>query len=523
MAATPKPPRWNVLISAATLGTTRAPLAPELTQLGDGSPLPAAAAPTALLRAAAAWDLWQIAGTRSAPSPAATDATPDVAGTTSRAAQISEPACWRFARMLSGERRELVGEWLQYAAATRAVLPVHWLPVALGQLQPDERNRNASLLGPRAAWLAGLNPEWQLVATTAEPSEERWQTGTLAEREAALIALRNIDPGRARAWIESTWTEDPAEAREVFLRALRVGLSADDEALLELGLDDKRKGVRQAAADCLIRLPGSAHAARNLARLRPLITLSPAEKNLLGRPRKRVLDVQLPAAPDKAALRDGVEAKPPAGRTLGERSFWLMQMVARVPPAFWSRTYDCTPEVFLEAAAATDHAAELLIALSDAAALHPDDAWLSALCVSWLERSEKLEPGLRSQYLATLIVAAPPATQRSLMQRVLTALGPKEFHLAQSIVASINVSWDVEITRLALRMLAETIRKDTQKWSMPRNLLSDWALRADVETAAAPTAAILESLADNSVWRGALETFAETLEFRHSMKKELLS
>ena len=98
--------------------------------------------------------------------------------------------------------------------------------------------------------------------------------GTLAERCADFALLRLRDPGIARDWLQRTLGTDPPEAREAFVKLLLAGLSMEDESLLETALDDKRKGVRLAAAECLARLPESAHARRNLARLGELPVLS---------------------------------------------------------------------------------------------------------------------------------------------------------------------------------------------------------------------------------------------------------
>jgi hypothetical protein len=522
MSSTPPDAQWTALVTAATLGTARVPPAAELARLGDGATLPEAALPTRMLRAAMAAQLWRTAGERTAADPSsAALAAAAHRSTAASGSLISELACWRLGRMLAGDRRELVGEWLQHANATCAALPVHWRPVALEALRADERKLCSTSLGLDADWLSAENPAWQRAQVT-EPSEEHWQTGTLEARDAALRAQRALDPATARAWLESTWEQDPPEARERFLQALEPGLSLADEALLERALDDKRKPVRRAAATLLARLPESALATRMRARLQPLLLLPPAEKKFLGLARKRKLEVQLPTAPDKAAQRDGIEPKPPAGRKIGERSFWLVQMLAVVPPAHWSREFECEPAELLGAAAATDYAADLLVALSEAAVLHPTEPWLRALCDHWLERSDAADPTLRPQHLAALIGAATPELQQALLHQILAAIGKKDFQLAQSLLAGVAISWDSELTREALRLLAVAIRKDTQKWTLPRTLLADWAVRADIDAALPATRELLESLSADSVWRNAVEALLETLEFRHSMKKELL-
>jgi hypothetical protein len=80
---------------------------------------------------------------------------------------VSENAMWRFARMLGGDHRDLVPEWLSLAAEGGRLLPRHWLPVVLNGLQPKERAIASPVLGPSAEWLCSKNPEWAAVAPTS--------------------------------------------------------------------------------------------------------------------------------------------------------------------------------------------------------------------------------------------------------------------------------------------------------------------------------------------------------------------
>src|SRR4051794_29637472 len=115
---------WDRLISAATLGTSRAPVA-----LQDVWPHQSVAhevdsAERAFLRAAAATYLWDLAGKRAGintrpplrrPAPPAEP-------------HVDEAAAWRLARMITGEHRDLIPEWLDLAAAQQLTVPLHWLP-----------------------------------------------------------------------------------------------------------------------------------------------------------------------------------------------------------------------------------------------------------------------------------------------------------------------------------------------------------------------------------------------------------
>ncbi|HJY38204.1 MAG TPA: DUF5691 domain-containing protein [Steroidobacteraceae bacterium] len=508
---------WERLAAIATLGTRRAPL-PKDTLWPEESLVAAANesnSPEALLlRAAVATWLWNVAGFRAAQS--AESAQVDVPAPSN--ALAPEAASWRLARMIGGEQRELLQEWFELARAARKTLPTHWLPVVLDGVAPKLRNAFPDVLGPAAAWLASQHPEWSVAPIVAVPSRDRWQEGTFIERRAELAAMRERDPARGREWLESTWATDPPDARESFLGALQIGVSAADEPFLEAALDDKRKGVRQAAAECLARLPASAHAKRNLARLEGLIVMEEAKSGLLARFRNRKLVVQLPAALDKAAVRDGLEAKPPAQRKVGERAFWLEQMVELVPPRHWCERFGCDAPTFVEAAVATDHASELLSALSLAATRFPDAEFIGALCDAWLKSANELP--VIAQAVARLVFALPTERRSEMFEAQLRKLSERDFDAMLHLTMNYDLPWSAGATAFALKALGKRIAGDSQQYSHPRNMLDTWGQRCDVPTASATLPGMLAG-ADNSAWRNALEQFDDIVQFRAAMRKEL--
>jgi hypothetical protein len=302
------------------------------------------------------------------------------------------------------------------------------------------------------------------------------------------------------------------------LGALQIGLSADDEPFLEAALDDKRKGVRQAAAECLARLPGSAHAKRNLARLAGLIVMEEAKGGLLGRFRSRKLTVQLPAALDKAAVRDGLEAKPPAARKVGERAFWLEQMVELVPPRYWCERFSCDAPTFVAAALATDHASELLSALSLASTRYPDVEFIGALCDAWLKSAN--EPPVLAQAVARLVAALPAGQRGEMFEAQLRKLSERDFDAMFHLTLNYDLPWSAGATAFALRTLRNRVAGDSQQYAHPRNILDTWGQRCDVPTARSVLVDMLMA-SEQSPWRNALQQFDDIVQFRAAMRKEL--
>jgi hypothetical protein len=305
---------YESLVASALLGTARRP--PDIA-VPPGAPeeltaaLGARTPEEALLAAAAAWSIARRAGAVAGPSSPPEAAPPDPR-------PLCPPAAGRtLAVMLDGVHPALVPEWLDIVAAAGQRPPPELLPelLELAAERPELRVAATAAAGPRAEWLAARFTTW------ASDVERVWDQGSKYARRELLARIRRDDPAAGRALLESTWEGETPEERAALLAALADGLGPDDEPFLEAALDDRRKPVRQAAADLLWSLPGSRLGARMAERTAPLVQIG------------RRLEVTLPAECDKAMERDGIERKPPRGT--GERQFWLAQLVEATPLSTW--------------------------------------------------------------------------------------------------------------------------------------------------------------------------------------------
>jgi len=178
---------WQAVLSAALIGAERAVVPPP-----PGAPVPPAdpaGAPVAPLDPAGtlldhaalltvARRAGQLAGTAEPPAPAAADPRP----------AVSPAAGRRLRRILGGENAELLHEWLT-AVVTRGLRPPpQYLPalldrarrVAASNPDPDEarlRSLVAAAGGPRAIWLAGLNPAWSWLIAAQQETPSGQQAG----------------------------------------------------------------------------------------------------------------------------------------------------------------------------------------------------------------------------------------------------------------------------------------------------------------------------------------------------------
>ncbi|MEU2538516.1 DUF5691 domain-containing protein [Streptomyces iakyrus] len=393
---------WEGLVTTALLGTDR--------RTPPGA-APGPDAPLALLDAAAVETVRRRAGLR----PARAAERPQAAPEDVRPA-LPPAAARRLAMLLAdrpgpsgGGRRgaapdltELLPQWLAVANARGFAPPPQVLPALLDAARGRTDLRPAALefAGPRALWLARLNPDWRFALRAApgggaalphlqddDGVRRLWQEGLFAERVALLSALRSRTPAAARDLLASTWGTERAEDRLMFLDSLREGLGPDDEPFLEQALADRSRNVRATAAELLSALPGSALAARMAVRAEACVAIdhmrSAQPSGTGGIPGGTAqttvaIAVEAPHECDPGMERDGVVAKAPAGR--GERSWWLGQLVEAAPLGTWSRRLGGrTPREIVALPVADGWQGELHAAWCRAAVRQRDAAWSRAL------------------------------------------------------------------------------------------------------------------------------------------------
>lgn len=254
-------------------------------------------------------------------------------------------------------------EFLKRLQAAGRLLPPDILPAMLDTSDTQLRTVLRPVLGERGRWLSQFRDDWRWGAGESsdqsglgnrESWRQQFEEGALADRHTALAALRGIVPDEARQLLADVWKTEKAEVRTELLAALAAGLSAADEPFLESALDDRAASVRQAAADLLAGLPGSALAGRMLERAGAMFT-----GTVTGLLRKHlVLHCSPPEEIDKDWQRDGIPANPPAG--FGKRAFWAARVLAAVPPTHWTEHFHADPPGLVAAIAKDDFASAVV-------------------------------------------------------------------------------------------------------------------------------------------------------------------
>ncbi|MFJ8506626.1 DUF5691 domain-containing protein [Streptomyces avermitilis] len=529
--AAPSVALWEELVTTALLGTDRR------TPPGPAS---GREAPAALLGTAAVETVRRRAGLRPAraaarPEPAAEDPRP----------QLPPAAARRLTMLLadrsgtgSGGRRgaapdlmELLPQWLSLANARGFAAPPQTLPTLLDAARgrTDLRPAVLTFAGPRALWLARLNPDWRFALRAAPgggaelpfPQEsdrirQLWQEGLFAERVALLTTLRARNSETARELLATTWATERAEDRLMFLDSLRAGLAAADEPFLEQALSDRSRNVRATAAELLSALPESALAGRMADRAGSCVAVDRTR-------RAPTLVVEAPHECDAGMERDGVVAKPPAGR--GERSWWLGQLVEAAPLGTWQdRLGGRTPEEVVALPVADDWRSELHAAWCRAAVRQRDPGWSRALLGS-PSAPEAGGPGAVSLAERAKLLATLGAAERA--DWVAGFVATHGLSEAFQLLGVCAVPWAAPLGRAVVDALNIARDAGSYPWSFSgvmglaeRCLDPAEAGRLDALTAV-PDEPEDASPGAGGYWAEAFQRLTTTLRLRAAMREEL--
>jgi hypothetical protein len=468
----------------------------------------------------AAHALWQRAGGQ--PDGAATAAAASPAGDEDALRPCPAQAEQALARLLLDTYPQVRPEWLRLANAHRCRLPARLLPgvLDLGTAQRPLRALIEGVLGARGHWLAQQNPDWHWVGADTSDVQALWEEGNIEQRANALRDLRASDAASAMLALQATWASETPDHRATLLGCLAVGLGPADEAFLESALDDKRKEVRSVAQRLLASLPGSQLAQRMRARAVPLLRV---ERN--GNATHLLAEV--PPERDKGMQRDGVGAS--LYPAMGEKSGWLVDILAAVPPTWWSSAFDTSPRSCLALAMASEFKHTLLLGWSSAlqrslqagydAGLHD---WFTAFLDLYLKSSgihthlprdffglfRSLPADAADALLHTLVEATPAAWMRAHSSLI---------DLLDDAAKNTQRNWPLDLSRAVVsRIQAGCAANTLQSWSLGY-AMNTLALVLDPRGIEAYEQGWPRELPEFAQWEETVDKFLRTLRFRHDM------
>jgi len=503
-SGSPSHRHWPQLVKAALLGTARC------------GPLPPESGPEAVLAAGHETSLESQLLAR-----AAVLAIVERSGATPAASGLSAPEpspaeTWPYlspravhhARLVFDQYKLFIPEWFVMAGASGRIAPPVLLPLLLEEARKNTSWREPAvrLLGERGRWLAAMNPAWNKVAAPrADDYESAWQEGAYPARLEAITELRRLEPAAALALLRSTWAKENAKDRAEFLQRIAIGLGMADEEFLEACLDDKAQGVREIASGLLRRLPESRLVARMTEAAAPFLSW-----------RFWKLHVTLPETFDKSWLRDGLVEAPPH-KDMGERAWWLKQLVGAVPPAVWTARLGVKAENLWGAAAGTEWANVLRPAWKDAAVATKDADWVNVIWDAMRKGEEPLD--------FTVLALVHPFKLEDAARDALSQLkGPmtEDTRLVR-LLHSLTGEWSLPFTRAVFAAVQAQIKLNNpmHRWVLARHCDEIYARRF--------AAGIMETM--EHVWpeEGPERVFWDThtnylldkIRFREAMRQEL--
>jgi hypothetical protein len=307
-----------------------------------------------------------------------------------------------------------------------------------------------------------------------------------------------------------TWKEETPEDRAVFIGTLEVKLSPADEPLLEAALDDKRKEVRRTAANLLACLPDSAFVKRATDRVRPLLKFVPGSAGGLLKLKKAkpaALEVTLPAECDRAMQRDGVEPKPLPG--LGEKAWWLIQMLEAVPLVRWQGEWDLPVDEILAASHAGEWKKEFFEAWTRAAIRQKNETWAQALLDLAIDTK-------RLDKLDGLLAAMSPARREGHLTRLLLNDDDKFRDLQGTLIAQCRHEWSATFSRAVLAFMQGVAAQELGNWQL-RNHFKTFAPRLDPGVLAETVSGWPTDSKGWDFWSKGVEEFLAATQFRSDL------
>jgi len=234
------------------------------------------------------------------------------------------------------------------------------------------------------------------------------------------------------------------------------------------------------------------------------------------------LHVELPPACDKAMQRDGIEAKPPwEHKQLGEKAWWLSQMVGATPPGYWQDVSGLPPMDLLQLVRKSEWKKALLEGWSDAAERHHDPEWAEALLhVALVQPLGNSVMGFH----APLLEALNPDQREGFALRLLRENQEPLHgnHPALLVLQACQHPWSVEFARVVVDSLRRRLAAEKTRW--------DYALTEAVKQFGlyVPPEMLEEVSPDwpreGKPWEyygSSVEEFLTLLQFRHDMLEEI--
>ncbi len=412
-------------------------------------------------------------------------------------------------KILQNNYDTILKELLNCLADNRLVLAPATLPGLFNYVKhkPELYELTKQCSGNRGNWLTKHINKWEYLREDKESNKEQFYYGNIQQRLLFLDNLRQKNPSEAIKLISEVWESEGYQTKAKFLKILENGLSVGDNNFLEQALDDKRKEVREAAAELLTQLADSSL----VKRMQEL-----AKEMVRYNNKKDTVQIYLPEACTKAMMRDGLQSRKTLIKDCGPMANLLTQIITKIPPEWWMEYLNKSKEELLQWSVKTEWRKVFFLGWAKASKTFGAVEWLIACHKNYLKNIrtysskdfsvnfmyENLNDNLFNRFAREYFI-----TDNS-----------KTFTDEQAIVNLLlidNKQWEEDISIKVIQRIKQTIIQDSHVFH--------WSLKTVLKRAAfaIPSKEYLkmkegwptESYAWNS-WQKEVSSFLSILKFR---------
>lgn len=364
---------------------------------------------------------------------------------------------------------DILIELLDLVYKNKCILRPESLPLVLdyGKNHPLLYDKIRTCIGKRGIWLAQFNPMWHY-AIPQNNNQDIFFYGNREERLAYFKTLHKQAPEDAIELLEEVWDSEDFSMRRDFVESIGKHLAASDEPFLETALEDSRREVRKPAAQLLALIEDS----RLVKRM----------ENLLGKlikfnNKKNAFYIELPSSCTTHMQRDGILPRKIFVKDHGPKANQLAQIVSKVPPTWWSATFDKNPQELLHLANQTEWRDILVWGWAMAAKNFDDRAWMLACHQFYLDNFFKYDWSNLS--LDFLYQNLPNQLFNQFAHEYLKGDAPvilQGNHPILSFLLMEGQAWDDKLAKKAIQSIQTTINQDS--------FVLHWELKAVLKRAA---------------------------------------
>lgn len=241
---------------------------------------------------------------------------------------------------------EMLIEFLELLKDQCQIISPELLPELLdyGIKRPHLQEFIIACIGNRGKWLAQFSEQWTYAHPLIE-TDDVFFYGKYEERLHFLQKVRATNPTRAIELLKQVWESEGFNTKVGFLKLLQQNLSSGDASFLNTAHQDNRQEVRNQAAILLALIPDSPlvqrmqHLATSLVRYNP---------------KKKSIDIELPSSCTAQMKLDGIAPRQIFIKDHGPKANQLAQIISKIPPQWWEKTFCQNPQQLFLLAAKTE-------------------------------------------------------------------------------------------------------------------------------------------------------------------------